>query len=272
MKAAILGLVVVACSGASPPDGTVPESSVPTGSQAFVVAVLDGDSIAVVLAGRDEEVRLAGINAPEPGECFADEARAALAAAATGQVTVVASDPGRDQYGRVLAYVYSGDTNLNRMMLQRGAAIASASPHELLPEFLADDEDAFGRGIGMWATGMCRPETGSGMRLVEIDFDAPGRDDENPNGEAVVIANEGHAIDVSGWVLRDESSVHRYAFPAGTMIGAGQFVLVRSGCGATADGEYYWCADGAVWNNDGDTALLIDDAGRIVSRLRYPGH
>jgi hypothetical protein len=30
-----------------------------------------------------------------------------------------------------------------------------------------------------------------------------------------------------------------------------------------------WCTDQPIWNNDGDTALLLDEAGRIVAIRRY---
>ena len=35
--------------------------------------------------------------------------------------------------------------------------------------------------------------------------------------------------------------------------------------------EVFWCSDGPVWNNGGDTALLLDPAGNVAGRLRYSG-
>ncbi len=31
--------------------------------------------------------------------------------------------------------------------------------------------------------------------------------------------------------------------------------------------ELYWCSNGAVWNNDGGTAFLLDASGNIVHRV-----
>ena len=241
----------------------------PPGTSAEVVAVLDGDSLAVVIAGRQDELRLLGINAPEPGECYADEARSLLVGA-VGDAIVIAGDE-RDQFGRILGYAYRGSANLNQWMIAQGGAIAMTPDHELLPDFLAAEQDAVGRGLGMWAVGTCVPEAGFGVAIYEVESDAPGRDDENPNGEFVVLVNQGEAADLSGWVLRDESSSHRYAFPDGVVLPTGGSVVIRSGCGADDDENLYWCEGGSVWNNDGDTAILIDADGTYVSRFRYFG-
>ena len=241
----------------------------PAGVSAQVVTVLDGDSLVVAIAGHEDELRLLGINAPEPGECFADEARSLLDTAAGDSVVVVGDE--RDQFGRILGYAYRGATNLNQWMVAQGGAIAMTPNHELLPDFLAAEQDAVLRGVGMWSPGMCVPADGSAVSIFEVEFDAPGRDDENPNGEYVVLGNQGDTADLTGWVLRDESSSHRYAFPDETVIPAGGFVVVRSGCGIDTAEDLYWCEGGAVWNNDGDTAILIDAAGILVSRFRYFG-
>lgn len=233
-----------------------------------MVTVSDGDTLRVRLSGAEIEVRLDGINAPEAGECFADESRAALTVAAGGAVTVVPSQPDHDQYGRMLAYVSADGVNLNRLLLQQGAAIATSSAHDLLAEFLAVEEDAYGRGVGMWARGVCRTADNPGVYFFELQSDAPGRDDDNPNGEIVVLTSE-RDVTITGWILRDESSVHRHRFPPGTTLGAGEFLIIHSGCGPDVPGEVHWCADGAVWNNDGDTALLLDASGRVVDRWRY---
>ena len=268
MRPFLLALLVAgaACGTGS---GSATTTTLPDGEPATVVAVSDGDTLTVRIAGTDVEVRLEGINAPEQGDCFDDEARDLLAGAVGIHVFVVPSAPGRDQYGRMLAYVHTSELNLNRWMLQEGAAIATSGDHELLAEFLADDEEAYGRGVGMWARGVCRPESDPGVFLYALEPDAPGRDETNPNGEIVVIGNRGSSVDLTGWAVRDDSSVHRHRFPSSTTLDAGTLLVVHSGCGSDTLADVHWCADGAVWNNDGDTALLLDAAGRIVDRWRY---
>ena len=82
--------------------------------RATVVRVIDGDTIVVRIAGRDENVRLLGIDTPEthkedtPVECFGPQASDRLKALLpTGTaVRLVRDVEARDRYGRLLAYVY----------------------------------------------------------------------------------------------------------------------------------------------------------------------
>jgi micrococcal nuclease len=241
----------------------------PAGTAATVETIYDGDSMLVRVDGAEDEVRLLGINAPEQGECFADPARELLASMiAAGPLTLVGSD--RDQYGRLLAYAYVGGTNLNEEMVRAGGAVAMSTDHPLRADFIAAEQDATVAGAGLWAAGACGPDTDTDtVTIWDLQADAPGRDDANPNGEFVVVANSGDSVDLTGWIMRDESSVHRFRFPEGFVIGAGAFVTIRSGCGTDTATELFWCADGPVWNNDGDTAMLLDPSGRFVSQFRY---
>ena len=105
-----------------------------------------------------------------------------------------------------------------------------------------------------------------------MDPDPPGPDEDDLNGEWVLLGNLGDQdADLTGWVLRDESSQHRYRFPAGTILHPGEQVTVHTGRGVDAYGDLYWGKDGAVWNNGGDTAILLDPQGNVAGRLRYSG-
>jgi micrococcal nuclease len=75
-----------------------------------VVSVTDGDTIRVVLQGREEPVRLIGINTPElrprPAP-YAREAHAHLQELVAGRRVWLEFDvTERDRYGRMLAYVW----------------------------------------------------------------------------------------------------------------------------------------------------------------------
>jgi endonuclease YncB( thermonuclease family) len=86
-----------------------------------VVAVHDGDTITVLVAGRDIRVRLAGIDAPERGQPFRNASRNALEAQVAGrEVRVV--ERGRDGYGRVLGRVYVGPVDVNAEQVRAGYA------------------------------------------------------------------------------------------------------------------------------------------------------
>ena len=97
--------------------GTVacaPSRAAATDGRATVVRVVDGDTIVVRIAGRDENVRLLGIDTPEthkpdsPVECFGPEAADRLGSLLPkGTVVQLVRDvEARDRYDRLLAYVY----------------------------------------------------------------------------------------------------------------------------------------------------------------------
>jgi endonuclease YncB( thermonuclease family) len=94
----------------------------------LVTEVVDGDTIDVAQGPRTMTVRLIGINAPESGECWADEAAAALGElVGRGPVWLTLDVSGLDLYGRALRYVVNGDgDDVGARLVEQGAAIATS--------------------------------------------------------------------------------------------------------------------------------------------------
>ena len=55
--------------------------------------------------------------------------------------------------------------------------------------------------------------------------------------------------------------------PDGTMLAPRDAVAVWSGCAVISG--LAWCSDTPIWNNGGDSALLLSPAGNIVAHARY---
>lgn len=238
--------------------------------------VVDGDTVRLHVDGVQESVRLVGINAPERGECLADEARALLGQLlAGGPIRLERDTSDRDRYGRLLRYVYTGDVLVNEALVEAGMAVA----HRYEPDTAnagrleAAQARAQAAGAGQWAPAACGPANDVAVEIVEVVYDAPGDDGRNLNGEWVVLRNAGvDAADLSGWMLKDTSASHRYRFPDGFTLAAGGRIALYSGCGDDNATALYWCEHGsAVWNNDGDTAFLLDPSGNIVASWPYEG-
>jgi micrococcal nuclease len=128
-----------------------------------VVRVVDGDTIIVRLAGKNERVRLIGIDTPEsvkpntPVQCFAPEASARTKALlpAGSSVRLVRDVDLRDRYGRLLAYVYRASDNLfvNLALAVDGYASAYTYPPNVAHagEFVAAAGQARDAGRGLWS-------------------------------------------------------------------------------------------------------------------------
>jgi micrococcal nuclease len=158
---ASLAVAVGACG-----DGT--DAAVrPTGDTAVepnadVERIVDGDTLDVDVDGRLERVRLIGIDTPEtkrpetPVECFGPEATeftASLLPPGTS-VRLERDVVGRDDYGRLLAYVYRSDDGLfvNREIVRRGFARPLTYPPNVAhAELFVDAARAAERGDeGLW--------------------------------------------------------------------------------------------------------------------------
>ena len=141
-----------------------PSHSTSTDGRATVVRVVDGDTLVARIAGRDENVRLLGIDTPEthkpdtPVECFGREAADRLhALLPDGTVVRLVRDvESRDRYGRLLAYVYRDADGLfvDLAMVSDGyAGTLSIPPNNAhKPEFDAAVTAAQIAGVGLWRT------------------------------------------------------------------------------------------------------------------------
>jgi len=93
---------------------------------ASVTSITDGDTFRADLAdGRNESIRLTGIDAPEPNEPLGDEAAALLHLLISGRsVRLVPDVSDRDAFGRLLRYVYVEAMFVNEAMVESGLAVA----------------------------------------------------------------------------------------------------------------------------------------------------
>ncbi|HIE3795804.1 TPA: thermonuclease family protein [Klebsiella michiganensis] len=114
-----------------------------------VIAILDGDTIDVLIDRQPVRVRLAQIDAPEKRQAFGTRSRQALSALVFRQSVTVA-DAGRDRYGRVLGTVYVSGVNVKAEMVRQGMAWVYRQYATDRSLFALEDEARAGRR-GLWA-------------------------------------------------------------------------------------------------------------------------
>ncbi len=160
-----LGWLVVlagACGGASE-GGSKTTTTVVRQSNAVLLRVIDGDTIDATFDGVEERVRLIGIDTPEtkkentPIECFGPEATGfTKSLLAVGAPLYIERDVvGRDDYGRLLGYVYRVDDGLfvNREIVAQGYAnVLTISPNVAFAEQFVDAaREAEAADRGLWS-------------------------------------------------------------------------------------------------------------------------
>jgi micrococcal nuclease len=153
----------VACAPGSPRS-----DEMPAGANAVVTAIVDGDTIDVDVGDRDERVRLIGIDTPEvahaafgdrqanAAECFGEDAlryTGELLAVGSG-VRLERDAVARDDYGRLLAYVYraSDGTFVNYEIVRHGfAQPLSIAPNTTFAAlFVEAARSAEHDDVGLW--------------------------------------------------------------------------------------------------------------------------
>lgn len=243
--------------------------------------VIDGDTFVVQTATGEEKVRLREVNAPESRECGGDAATELLRGLLSGGFEL--DRRGEDRYGRTLAHVHAPDgRHVQRELVAAGLAHVATygSPDEHLDALLAAEAEAraahrglYGDALGCGAAASAAdggPSPATPVRtdvhVAEVDGDPDGDDMLPGAGESVLIRGPA-GLSLAGWTLKDTSATHRLALDDTAVLSASGELRIFTSCGEPRPGVVHWCMRGsAVWNNKGgDTAFLLDPAGRVVS-------
>lgn len=152
-----------AATEASTPPAVSQTPTPPVGSESptapyVVVAITDGDTVDLLGPDGAITVRLAQVDAPEVGECWADESTAGLHELAPPGTAVTVRRPGppfTDRYGRTLGELVRDDgTSVSVELVGRGDAAFDARFADEDPDLAARlrpaEEQARAAGSGLW--------------------------------------------------------------------------------------------------------------------------
>jgi hypothetical protein len=108
--------------------------------------------------------------------------------------------------------------------------------------------------------------------ITGIHADAAGDDRRNLNGEYALIRNTGAAaINLAGWNLNAGDRGQRFSLPR-YPLKKGATVRIHTGRGITRAGHLFLGSGRPIWNNDGDSATLIDPQQRRCEPLPLLSH
>lgn len=136
------------------PTLTPTATSTPTEQFYWVSNVVDGDTIDVQIGGQTYRVRYIGMDTPEmPDECYAQEATNRNKELVLNQYVALVKDVSEtDRYGRLLRYVWVGETFVNAQLVREGYALVSTYPPDVAYSdyFLQLQQEARNEGRGLW--------------------------------------------------------------------------------------------------------------------------
>jgi len=231
----------------------------------FVVVerVIDGDTVVVgdtaSLRSRHENpsqsisVRLLGVNSPERGEQYYDEAKEFLENAVLNKTTILKFGKEKyDKYDRILAYVFVENENLNLKLVRNGFA------NFYFPSGRDIYYDDFVEAWEECSENLCKKskdECANCMGLEEFNYE----------NEIVIFHNKcDFDCELTGWKIKDEGRKN-FVFPYFVLESGENVKVIVSGESASNNkGELFWIRKDYVWTNSGDTLFLRDGEGKLV--------
>jgi micrococcal nuclease len=226
-----------------------------------VTEVVDGDTFYL---GNGDKIRMLGINTPESGRPYAEEATDFLTDMILGKEVTLANDSKNgdsDSYGRLLAHVYVDGTFVNYELIKAGYAFwyPYTSGTDFDTEYEEAQDYASNNKAGLW--------TESSYNLT-IDYIEYNPDGDEAQGEYVVLTNhENYNVTMIGWYLQDEAAQTAYEF--NFTISNNTSIRIYTGSGTDNSTTLFWGWHQGIWNNSGDFAILQDENGYMVDSYRY---
>jgi len=246
--------------------------------QALVTRVVDGDTIVVRIDGEAFKLRYIGIDTPEtvhpdkPVESMGPEASEANRRLVEGRTVYLEKDVSEtDRYGRLLRYVWVGDTMVNAELVRLGYAQASSYPPDVKHQelFAQLQREAREAGRGLWAEEAPSPTEapsssaagGGSVALGTLHYD--GDVPQVESDEWIEVVNQGsEPVELDGWVLRDDDR-NAFQFPSYTLE-PGASCRVYTDEVHRETGGFTFGSPDAIWGTSRDLVALVDPSGQVV--------
>ena len=122
-----------------------------------ITRVIDGDTVELEDGKR---LRLIGIDTPEKGDCYSQEATNKTKELLEGQEISLEKDVSEtDRYGRLLRYIWKGETLINEQLVKEGYASSYSYPPDIKYQdrIIAAQKEARDGSKGLWSA--CNSQT-----------------------------------------------------------------------------------------------------------------
>lgn len=192
----------------------------------YVSRVVDGDTVEL---DDIQKVRFLGINAPESSMSFSEDATEFLEDLVEDKMVEVESH-GTDKYGRLLAYIFIDDKNVNEEILSKGlGTLYYYDKDNHYEELKKAEEFARSKELGIWG----KSSNEKCVKLIELKTDEP---------EKLVLEN---VCDFDLDIMFKDDATHIYR----------ETLLANSKLTKTFS---------HIWNTDGDSIYIRDSKGLLL--------
>ncbi|MBI3623768.1 thermonuclease family protein [Candidatus Pacearchaeota archaeon] len=213
-----------------------------------VERAVDGDTVKV----NGSSIRLLGINTPEKGEAYYQEAKEFTANITEGQlVKLVSGKQDKDLYGRKLRYLFLNGENVNLKLVQEGLAgfYFPSGKDQYYSEFKSAWLQCLASNKNL-----CEPSSDKCASCIVLR-------ELNVEKQYLVLANNcSFSCNLEGWSLKDEG-MKKFIFPEFALKSE---VKVQVGNGKNTKDELFWTGESYVWTKTGDSLFLRDKNQKLV--------
>ena len=218
---------------------------------ANVERVIDGDTIVIE---NKTSVRLLGINCPERGELYYEEAKEFLEELVLNKTIKLEFGKEKyDRYKRILAYIYVDRKNINLELVEMGFAnfYFPSGKDTHYKDFKKAWEECIKDN-----TNLCEKskyKCADCITLSKFDY---------KNQEVIFYNKCNFDCDLTGWNIKDEGRKN-FVFED-FMLKQGRQVNIIVGEGVDNSDVLFWNDEDYVWTSSGDTLFLRDAWGGLV--------
>lgn len=225
------------------------------GKEAIVEKIIDGDTIVIE---NKTSVRLLGINSPEKGELYYEEAKKFLEDSVLNEKVYLEFGTKRyDQYNRILGFVFLGNKNMNIELVKQGFAnvyILDYKRYEKQLRAAWQDCIKNKKNLCESSENVCA----SCIKLKEFN---------HKNQEVIFYNNCNFECELTKWQIKDEGR-KKFIFPEFILKGNSS-IMIKIGEGNNSPNVLFWEEDDYIWTEAGDTLFLRDNEGKLVLWRSY---
>jgi endonuclease YncB( thermonuclease family) len=215
----------------------------------IVERVIDGDTLVV----NKSSVRLLGINTPEKGEPYFDEAKSFLEIVALNKtIELEKTEEDKDKYNRLLRYIFLDNKNINAELVRNGFAnLYIYNNDKYTSELRRAWSECLAKNINL-----CKKSNDECAECIEL------RKLDIKSQTLILYNNCNFSCSLNGWTIKDEGR-KKFVF--------GNFVLSKNkeisivvGNKTDSDSVLYWQGEDYIWTSTGDALFLRDEKGELV--------
>jgi len=120
-----------------------------------------------------------------------------------------------------------------------------------------------------WPSSNTNKDPLEGKVSINVQYDAIGDDNYNPNGEWVTINNlSSSAINIQDYSIKMNS--YSYYFDKSTNITANSYIRLFIGAGTDSLKKYYWKNSAGIMANAGGEVTFVNIANELVTSTKWP--